>query len=72
MTDCTPRWWGPGAHKFQPRYDEQRTAPQWLTNTMLDTTTKVDIQGNHQDWKKTYVHDICSRCGAVVQHPLAK
>ena len=55
------------AHKFRPRYDEKWTGPQWLLDAMTkETLTKMSGQPT-RDHIKTYVHDVCVRCGSVVE-----
>jgi hypothetical protein len=61
-------------HHLQPRYDEERTAPEWLFNLMTVQlselassqragTIEIRDQEPLQDVTRTYVGDICIRCG---------
>lgn len=54
-------------HKFRPRYDEKRWGPQWLED-VIKNHYDVEPGGTAQkDYIKTYVQDVCVRCGSVVK-----
>ena len=59
----TPKCSSVFGHNFEPRYDEEpglsvEMGPKWRREDVLaifDATRK-----------RTYVHDVCTRCGATV------
>ena len=75
---CWGNSWG-FSHKYQARYDEKWTGPKWLEEHFAlqsealkhpnITSIRWDgIEGSTQkDHTKTYVHDVCVRCGDVVK-----
>ncbi len=55
-------------HRFRARYDEKRWGPHWLEHIVESGRAVETLSGTPQkDYKKTYVHDICVRCGSVVK-----
>ncbi len=68
IVHCLGNRWGPG-HKYIPRYDEKTWGPQWLENTAEHSERHtLDITGYpKKDHTKTYVQDVCVRCGEVVK-----
>ena len=77
-TECWGNSWG-RSHKYRARYDEKWTGPKWLEDNVsmqaealrhpnLKNLTWGGIEGSAQkDHTKTYVHDVCVRCGLVVK-----
>ncbi len=60
-------WMG---HNFQPRYDEKKWGPQWLESGVESGRgVKHEWWGEPptKDYAKTYVQDVCVRCGSVVK-----
>ncbi len=56
----------PCKHRFKPRYDESRITPDWLRTAVADAA-RLNIGGPApHDWRKTYVCDVCTRCGELV------
>ncbi|VBB10645.1 hypothetical protein [Burkholderia stabilis] len=57
-----------GAHRFEPRYDERPSEP---VSTLFDGMVRVSARtaGNMIDGNaiRTYVCDVCVRCGAMVK-----
>ena len=68
LTRKDPGWCADDyCHRFEPRYDEEMPIE-------LDGAIKAIVTDN--EWlpegiahlrKRTYVHDVCTKCGAVVQ-----
>jgi hypothetical protein len=56
---CPFGWWG--AHNFQPRYD--LGASKWAPETYFGFDAAKHVEG-YRD--KTYVQDVCTRCGKVI------
>ena len=51
-------------HKYQPRYDEE-----WTTDATESVKMRADtkVKGKAQPYlkTKTYIHDICVKCGDI-------
>lgn len=65
MTPCTA--WR-GVHRFKARYDNTGVDPQILTKVRIERLSTVNAVLDACR-TKTYVHDICIKCGAIVQRP---
>lgn len=58
--ECVPNFWGITAHRFEPRFDRV-----WPNRKMSLSDT---LPSTLESAKETlYVHDICTRCGAIVR-----
>ncbi len=56
-------------HKFRPRYHERWSGPEWLVAAMKQQAN-YDISqpgGIVQDHTKTYLYDVCVRCGSTTE-----
>ena len=50
-------------HRFRGRYNETSGLPAWLAT---DHHAKARNATDLRDVTRTYIHDVCERCGAVV------
>ena len=52
-------------HRFRPRYHERWSGPDWLVAAIKDPNpVKINHSGEiEQDHTKTYLYDVCVRCG---------
>ena len=70
MSECIKSWTGKPLCKFEARYDE-------TSEVAKDTSQFSDVSANAIFWgrevptnrTKTYVHDVCVRCGKVINRP---
>lgn len=60
-------WWG--CCKFQPRYDIEPMVPAGLSGSKFTGSAATEII--ELMVKRTYVRDVCIRCGLTIerQHP---
>lgn len=65
MIDRCPNGWF-GSHKFEPRYDLGAADLSPFFTGRVDTF-KADAVSIEKMRTKTYVHDICIRCGKTIE-----
>jgi len=51
-------------HKFEPRYDVHY--PKSLLDVLNKTKSMAGYLKDHFDMEKTYIHDICVKCGLKI------
>lgn len=54
----------PCKHKFEPRYDEIFST---IASEAIHSGTAIKINGGEEPYlkAKTYIHDICVKCGDI-------
>ena len=55
-------------HKFRPRHHEHWSGPEWLVVAVKEGNLDVSHPGGLiQDHSKTYLYDMCVRCGSTTE-----
>lgn len=55
-----------GRHNFQGRYDEEALSPAAI-EAYVASDANIFVSELNALKKRTYVHDICTACGAVIK-----
>ena len=70
MSDCPRSRWPWLACKFEPRYSEteDETMPFEPEEAIGEDYSDILVAAKLSKWTRTYICDVCTRCGKVVDN----